>query len=97
MSPFKGQGANQAIIDAFLLSKTIQAIHEEAMELNVSSTMDRKSMRKNARNYLEKFSTSMYDRTFAKVLKSRAAAVDLNYQQFSIHHHTPQQTSRLFH
>jgi 2-polyprenyl-6-methoxyphenol hydroxylase-like FAD-dependent oxidoreductase len=66
MSPFKGQGANQALLDALHLSKAF-----------ASSTLVRPG-RRSISEALRGFEHNMLQRVRPKVLKSREAAVDLH-------------------
>ena len=64
MSPFKGQGANQAIIDAFKLSDVLNSI---AVQPSLNSADGISAQ-------LRHFEQEMYTRSYAKVMKSRTAS-----------------------
>ena len=62
MSPFKGQGANQAIIDALVLARCLYSsnlLHPQRQSLD---------------NALRQYEEEMMERSSSKVLKSRLAA-----------------------
>ncbi|MBP7822885.1 FAD-dependent monooxygenase [Candidatus Gracilibacteria bacterium] len=65
MSPFKGQGANRALLDALLLSRIIYA------ECKPGSEWQKKGLRKTV---LEKFESKMIQQSASKVQGSREAA-----------------------
>jgi 2-polyprenyl-6-methoxyphenol hydroxylase-like FAD-dependent oxidoreductase len=65
MSPFKGQGANRALLDALLLSRMIYA------ECKPGSEWQKKWLRKTV---LEKFESEMIQQSASKVQGSREAA-----------------------
>lgn len=71
MSPFKGQGANQALIDAVLLGKCLQGLFKENSENSVLN-------RENILKVLEKFEQLMYERSEKKVTDSRKVAIRLH-------------------
>ena len=66
MSPFKGQGANQALVDAFSLAKAL-----EGSQLGGSR-------RRPVREALRCYEQDMCERSREKVLKSRRAARTLH-------------------
>jgi 2-polyprenyl-6-methoxyphenol hydroxylase-like FAD-dependent oxidoreductase len=66
MSPFKGQGANQAFLDALALAKTLLTT-----EIVGSNRIDLFTALKN-------YEQEMCGRSAEKVLKSRQAAVSLH-------------------
>lgn len=75
MSPFKGQGANQALLDALALARKIY------MNGNSFSAWRTKGLRK---TILEKFETEMIQRSSAKVVDSAAAASFL-HSEIALH------------
>ena len=71
MSPFKGQGANQALLDALLLAREI------AKGCNTLSNWKENGIRKNV---LSSFESKMLERS-AKKVKSSAEAADLLHSE----------------
>ena len=65
MSPFKGQGANQALLDALELARKI------AVECKVKSIWETEGLRQKTLTHFEK---DMIKRTTSKVVDSAAAA-----------------------
>ena len=68
MSPFKGQGANQALLDAILLSRKLyKSVYADKTSKNVS-------LNDSITTALSEFEEEMLDRSAIKVLKSANAA-----------------------
>ena len=68
MSPFKGQGANQALLDAISLSRAIASSNLSPLSSLSSSSLSKKRSYKEA---LREYEVEMSRRSSVKVLKSR--------------------------
>ena len=72
MSPFKGQGANQALADAISLAGSLTSIYNKRASRNAVS--DDVSFDEAINDALLKYKVEMLERSASKVLKSRNAA-----------------------
>lgn len=80
MSPFKGQGANQALLDAIKLAKSI------ANNCRPLSRWKESGIRKSV---LNNFETEMIERSTVKVKESAAAAKLLHTKEVLLEHNGP--------
>ncbi|CAM9439176.1 unnamed protein product, partial [Ectocarpus fasciculatus] len=72
MSPFKGQGANQALADAISLAGSLSSIYSRCANQTASSA--EVSINEIINDALLKYEAEMLERSTSKVLKSRSAA-----------------------
>ena len=73
MSPFKGQGANQALLDAILLARAIYKVYHDN-DRNSSETSDNTKTNPLLTEVLTEYESSMLKRSAAKVKASAEAA-----------------------
>lgn len=82
MSPFKGQGANQALADAISLAASLSRLytgcHDDFIKSDLMTDDDKKSFDGALVSSLIKYESEMRERSISKVLKSRTAAVSLH-------------------
>ena len=81
MSPFKGQGANQAILDALLLSRAISSSNLYAStKTSITGKLSSYRNRRNISENLRLYESEMYMKGSEKVKRSRDAAHYLHHE-----------------
>lgn len=81
MSPFKGQGANQAILDALLLSRAISSSNLYAStKTSIPGKLSSYRNRRNISENLRLYESEMYMKGSEKVKRSRDAAHYLHHE-----------------
>lgn len=78
MSPFKAQGANQALIDAYSLSNCISSWYTSQQIVNNNSNNNNDVELTKLGNYFGRYELDGFKRSSQKVIKSRSTAIYLH-------------------